>query len=112
MIFDVCTDPERNTRYEDIPGSLTVSKGELPNPLKWLPPNSMVILSCGDGIERFDTETEGALLQLGIEAIYLLDNGVYFPLTVTWDQKPFGQPSGTEERRPNHQEHSLRGDKR
>ena len=112
LIFDVCTDPERNTRYEDIPGSLTVSKGELPNPLKWLPPNSMVILSCGDGIERFDTETEGALLQLGIEAIYLLDNGVYFPLTVTWDQKPFGQPSGTEERRPNRQEHSLRGDKR
>jgi hypothetical protein len=112
VIFDVCTVSERNARHEDIPGSLTVSKSDLPNLLKWLPPNSMVVLSCGDDIERFDSQIEGALLQLGIEAIYLLDNCINFPLTVTWDQKMFGRPSGTEQDRPNHQEHSLRGDKR
>jgi hypothetical protein len=112
VIFDVRTVTERNARHEDIPRSLTVSKGDLPNLLKWLPPNSMVALSCGDAIERFDPQIEGALLQLGIEAIYLLDNGINLPLAITWDQKIFGRPKGTEQGRPNRQEHSLRGDKR
>jgi hypothetical protein len=94
VIFDVRTVTERNARHEDIPGSLTVSKGDLPNLLKWLPPNSMVALSCGDAVERFGPQIESALLQLGIEAIYLLDNGINFPLTVTWDQNIFGQPRG------------------
>ena len=112
VIFDVCADSERSARPEGIPGSLTVSQSDLPNLLKWLPPKSTVVLSCSDGIERFDTQAEGVLSQLGIEAVYLLDNGVNFPMTVTWDKRPFGQRSGTEKRRPSRQEHSLRGNTR
>ena len=66
-----------------------------------------VVLSCADGIERFDTQTEGTLSQLGIEAIYLLDRGVNFPLTVTWDERRVGRTAVTEESRPNRREHSL-----
>jgi hypothetical protein len=112
VIFDLCTDSERNARHENIPWSLTVSKADLPNLLKWLPPKSTVVLSCGDGIKHLDTQTEGALLQLGIEAIYLLDRGVNFPLTVTSDERRAGRTAVTEESRPNRREHSLRGDKR
>ena len=85
VIFEVCTVTERNARHDDIAGALTVSKADLPNLLRWLPPNSMVVLSCDDDIERIDTQIERPLLQLGIETIYLLDDGVHFPLTVTWE---------------------------
>ena len=87
VVFDLCTDIERNVRHEDTPGSLTVSKGDLPNLLKWLPPESRVIFSRGDGMERFDAQTESTLLQLGIEAIYFVDRIVDFPVTVTWEER-------------------------
>jgi hypothetical protein len=112
VIFDLRTDNDKKAWHEDIAGSLTVSKSDLPNLLKWLPPKSTVVLSCGDGIEHFHTQTEGALLQLGIETIYLLDRGVNFPLTVTWDERRVGRTAATEKSRSNRQKHSLRGDKR
>jgi len=88
MIFDLCINSKRNMRHGDIPGSLTVSKGDLPNLLKWLPPRSTVAFSCGDGIKRLDPQIEGTLLQLGIEAVYLLNDGADVPLTVKWEGPP------------------------
>ena len=73
LIFDLCTDSERNVRQEDISGLLPVTKSDFPNLLKWLPPGSTVVFSCADVIERFNAQAEGAFLQLGIQTIYFVE---------------------------------------
>jgi len=83
VVFDLHSNSERNAGQENFPGMLTVSMNDLPNLLKWLPPESTVVLSCGDDIERFNAKIESTLLQLGIKAIYFLNKDVNFPLTVT-----------------------------
>ncbi len=88
VIFEMCTDGERNARRMVNPGALTVAEDELPHLLKWLPPRSTVVFSYGGGIRRFDAHIEATLLLLGIEVIYVLDDGVSFPLTITWEQRP------------------------
>jgi hypothetical protein len=88
VIFDLCPDSTRRTRRQNIPGSIRVVKDELPNLLKWLPPKSTVVFSGDDSIRPLGAQIESTLLQLGIEAIYLLDDGVRFPLTVTWERRP------------------------
>ena len=70
LIFDLCTNSERNVRQEDISGLLPVTTSDLANLLKSLPPGSKVVFSCADVIERFNAQAEGAFLQLGIETRY------------------------------------------
>jgi hypothetical protein len=78
VIFDLSADRQRSADDERFPEMLVTSISDLPNLLKWLPPASTVVFSCGDDIERFDTQIEDALLRLGIEAVYLLDKGATF----------------------------------
>ncbi|HYW38469.1 MAG TPA: hypothetical protein VE957_10175 [Terriglobales bacterium] len=85
VVFDLHSKNARSAGQESFPGMLTVSMNDLPNLLKWLPPESTVVFSCGDDLERFNAEIEGTLLQVGIKAIYFLNKGVNFPLTVKWE---------------------------
>jgi hypothetical protein len=78
LVFDLSADSQRYANDERFPEMLVTSMSDLPNLLKWLPPESTVVFSCGDDIERFDTQIEDALLRLGIEAVYLLDKGATF----------------------------------
>jgi len=78
VVFDLHADSERNAGQESFPEMLMTSMNDLRNLLKWLPPESTVVFSCGDDIERFDAQIEGTLLQLGIEAVYLLDKNATF----------------------------------
>jgi hypothetical protein len=78
VIFDLQTHHERNTRCESIPESLQVSLVDLPGLLKWLPPESTVVVSGGAAMERLDAKSESTLFRLGIDVIFLLDRSVTF----------------------------------
>ncbi len=78
IVFDLSDDSERNAAQESFPEMLVTSTSDLHNLLKWLPPESTVVFSCGDNIERFDAQIEDALLHLGIEAVYFLDKDAVF----------------------------------
>jgi hypothetical protein len=76
VIFDLVADYERNAWHESIPDPLQVSLGDLPGLLKWLPPESTVVVSGGGVMERLDENSESALFRLGIDVIFLLDKSV------------------------------------
>ncbi|MGB7602692.1 MAG: hypothetical protein WBM24_20485 [Candidatus Sulfotelmatobacter sp.] len=78
VVFDLHVDNGRNAGQESFPEMLSTSVSDLHNLLKWLPPESTVVFSCGDNIERFDAQIEEALLHLGIEAVYFLDKDATF----------------------------------
>jgi len=78
VIFDLVADRERNAWHESIPDPLQVSLGDLAGLLKWLPPESTVVVSGGDVMERLDANSESALFRLGIDVIFLLDKSVTF----------------------------------
>jgi hypothetical protein len=78
IVFDLRDDSERNAAQQSFPEMLVTSTSDLHNLLKWLPPESTVVFSCGDSIERFDAQIEEALLHLGIEAVYFLDKDAAF----------------------------------
>ncbi len=80
LIFDLHSDRESNWRHKNIPGVLTISLHDFQHLARWLPPGSRVVF-CGMGLKRpFDAQTERILLQLGIEAIYLLEGELGLPL--------------------------------
>ena len=105
MIFDLHAGSERSAAQESFPGTLSISLSDLPNLLKWLPPGSTVVFSCGDGIDHLGTGIEATLLQLGIEAIYFLDESANFPESMTWDERILSKRSVTNERKLNRTEH-------
>jgi len=51
------------------------------------------------------TGIEATLLQLGIEAIYFLDESANFPESMTWDERILSKRSVTNERKLNRTEH-------
>jgi hypothetical protein len=78
MIFDLQARRERNARHESIPEPLQVSPRDLSGLLKWLPPESTVVVSGGDATERLDAKSESTLFRLGIDVIFVLDRSVMF----------------------------------
>jgi hypothetical protein len=77
VIFDLVAHRERNAWHESIPDPLQVSLGDLSGLLKWLPPESTVVVS-GDAMKRLDANSESTLFRLGIDVIFLLDRSVMF----------------------------------
>jgi len=78
VIFDLVAHHERNAWHESTPDPLQVSLGDLSGLLKWLPPESIVVVSGGDAMERLDANSESTLFRLGIDVIFLLDRSVTF----------------------------------
>ena len=78
MIFDLQAHRERSASHESIPEPLQVSPRDLSGLLKWLPPESTVVVSCGDAAERLDAKSESTLFRLGIDVIFVLDRSVTF----------------------------------
>lgn len=78
VIFDLQAHRERNASHESIPEPLQVSLGDLSGLLKWLPPESTVVVSGGDAMERLDAKSESTLFRLGIDVIFFLDKSVTF----------------------------------
>jgi len=78
VIFDLQAHRERNAKHESIPEPLQVSLRDLSALLKWLPPESTVVVSGGDAMERLDANCESTLFRLGIGVIFLLDRSVTF----------------------------------
>jgi len=76
VIFDLVAHRERNAWHESIPDPLQVSLGDLSGLLKWLPPESTVVVSGGDAMKRLDANSESTLFRLGIDVIFLLDRSV------------------------------------
>jgi hypothetical protein len=108
VVFSIFNDSERKAGKEDCPGMLTISMHDLPGLLKWFPPGSQGAFVRGDAVERFDSETEARLLQLGIDAIYLLDDGVNCAPSVTLEKRP--EPDiGDRRKKANAPDYSLRG---
>jgi hypothetical protein len=99
VVFSVFSDSERKAEKERRPGMLTVSMNDLPSLLRCFPPGSTGAFVRGDDIERFDTQIEAKLLQLGIEAIYLLDDDVNCAPSVT-SEKDLSLRSARGERKP------------
>lgn len=88
VVFRIFSDSERRARKEGCPGMLTISMNDLPALLKWFPLGSTGACVRGDDIERFDAGIEARLLQLGIEAIYFLDDGAKCPPSVAVVHRP------------------------
>ena len=78
VIFDLVANRERNAWHEGIPDPLQVSLGDLSGLLKWLPPESTVVVTGGDAMKRLDANSESTLFRLGIDVIFLLDRSVTF----------------------------------
>jgi len=78
MIFDLRARRERNPRHESIFEPLQVSPRDLSGLLKWLPPESTVVVSGGDATERLDAKSESTLFRVGIDVIFVLDRSVTF----------------------------------
>jgi hypothetical protein len=78
VIFDLVADHERKAWHESIPDPLQVSLGDLADLLKWLPPESTVVVSGGDAMERLDANSESTLFRLGIDVIFLLGRSLTF----------------------------------
>ena len=78
VIFDLQVHRERNARHESIPEPLQVSPRDLSGLLKWLPPESTVVVSGGAAMERLDAKSESTLFRLGIDVIFVLDRSVMF----------------------------------
>ena len=69
MIFDLRAHRERNARHKSIPDPLQISPRDLSGLLKWLSPESTVVVSGGDATERIDANSESTLFRLGIDVI-------------------------------------------
>jgi hypothetical protein len=112
VVFDLHADSERNAGQESFPEMLMTSMNDLRNLLKWLPPKSAVVFSCGDDIERFDAQIEDTLLQIGIEAVYFLGKNATSS-DHCWEERSLSQRWATNDKRKkaDAEEVSLRGDK-
>jgi hypothetical protein len=78
VIFDVHADRGACGWSELISYWLPISAADLPRVLKWLPPASRVVFCCKNATEQLDTRIKTILLQLGIGAVYFLDDGQTF----------------------------------
>jgi hypothetical protein len=79
VIFDVHADRGACGWSDLISYWLPISAGDLPRVLKWLPPASRVVFCCKNATEQLDIRIETILLQLGIGAVYFLDDNQTFP---------------------------------
>ena len=86
VISNLYDDGRRNMQY-DAYGALAVPRHDLLSLLRWLPPNSTVAVSYADSIEPFDAQIEEALLRLGIDTIYCLDDAATFPHVLSGEEK-------------------------
>lgn len=73
ILFDLHADHGINDCDECAPYRLTITTGDLPDLLRWLPSASRIVFCCRHATENFDNRIETAFLQLGIETIYFLD---------------------------------------
>jgi hypothetical protein len=78
VIFDIHADRGVSGWSEHISHWLPISIAELPCVLKWLPPESIVVLCCKNAAQQLDTRTKTMFLELGIGTVYFLDDSSAF----------------------------------
>jgi hypothetical protein len=78
---------------------LAVRLTNLPNLLKWLPAESMVVFCCREATEQLDTRSEIALVQAGIGTIYFLDESPIIQANLCCDRDSTGSDSNRELRK-------------
>ena len=86
LVFDLREVCERETRHEQIPGSLYVRADELQYLFRWLPPRSTIVLVAARGVPPLTPAVENQLAKLGIDTVYFVDRTAKFPEAIAWSQ--------------------------
>lgn len=72
LVIHLQSKPEPRADNEAIPSILDVSRVELPNLLRWMPPHTTLVFCCAGQFPRFDAKIEELLFRAEISPIYFL----------------------------------------
>jgi len=76
MIIELCPNTHAGADFDSIPGSLRIPPSRLRSYFCYLPPNTRLVLYDKSAVTRLDSSTESVLLMTGIQAVYVLEEGI------------------------------------